>query len=167
LLPDDWPDVDGILSMAAYQEHPVTLDWSENRVVFESEDSLQARTEGLVPGKLHLQREVSGYGLSVFLEIDARPQPLRVLLDSGNVAGTVLAPHAFEMLGVTPPTQTDNAEEGPSSVALDIVVAGVPVSEPDVFVDDIIYDGNLGTAFLNRHAVTLDPRTAQVWVVPK
>ena len=166
VLPDDWPEVDGILSLAAYQDQVVTLDWSENLVIFESPDSLQERTKGLTPGRIHQQREVSGYGLSLFLEVEAEPQPLRVLLDSGNVAGTILAPHAFEILGVEPPAPpTDNSTS--ETVTMDFVVSGTMINPQEVFVEEIIYDGNFGTAFLNGHVITFDIASSQVWIVPK
>jgi hypothetical protein len=168
LLPPDWPHVDGVVSLGAFQDGPITLDWPGNRLILESEGSLAECTKGLVGAPLHLQRDIAGHSLSVFFEIDAERAPLRILLDSGSgdIGGNILAPHAFAQLGLEVSNVATEQEPG-ERVPVDITVAGVPMTGVDVHARDIIYDGNFGADFLARNVVTLDFASQRIWIAPR
>jgi hypothetical protein len=158
--PPEFPSVDGTLALPATNVEPFTLDLSGRKVYLESRASLAARTQGLVPSPIRLQLDDRGRAVDIFLQVAAHPEPLWFLMDSGNILGTVMAPHAFESLGRPRPsvgTQT----------AASLVVGGQPYFDNAVAVEDSIYDGVLGVAFLNRYVVTIDMQAMQAWIVPK
>ncbi|WP_457649751.1 hypothetical protein [Profundibacter sp.] len=157
LLPQGWPEIDGLLALPSLAGvDRLTLDWSANRIILETEASLATRTSGLQSGRIALQREGAGRGLTIFVEVSAKPEPLWLLLDSGNVSGNILAPHALEQLGN--PAQT---------TGVDLTIAGQKIPALPVHTEDIIYDGNLGTDFLNRYVVSLDLTTRKIWLMAK
>jgi hypothetical protein len=71
-----------------------------------------------------------------------RHGPVWLELDSGNTGPSILAPHAVEELGI--------AAGGP------IDIEGLGPTPCDWVERDIIYDGNLGAAFLEERVLTLD-----------
>ncbi len=167
LLPKDWPEIDGVLALPSLKGiDRLTLDWSANRVILETAASLTKRTSGLQPGHISLQREGAGRGLTIFVEVAANPEPMWFLLDSGNIAGTILAPHALDQLGYSA-LLTEKVQDGSPKTAVDLTVAGQMIPSLPVTIDDIIYDGNLGTDFLNRYVVSLDLRAEKIWLRPK
>jgi hypothetical protein len=166
LLPADWPHVDGIVSLTAFQDGPITLDWPGKQLILESEASLAVRTIGLVGSPLHFQRDIAGYSLSVFFEIKTEREPLRVLLDSGWATGTILAPHAFRQLGLDVPTVVKEGQPA-EPVSVDLTVAGLPMTGVSVQAMDIIYDGNFGAEFLSKNVVTLDFASQRIWIAPR
>lgn len=166
LLPPDWPHVDGIMSLNAFMDGPITLDWPGNRIILESEASLAERTAGLVSSPLHIQRDVAGYSVSVFMEVAAEPRPLRVLLDAGSVGSNILAPSAFAQLGLAVPRPASETAYG-ETITADLTVAGVPLKGVQLQSQEIIYDGTFGAAFLSENIVTLDFSNQRVWVVPR
>jgi hypothetical protein len=166
LLPPDWPHVDGIVSLNALEGGPITLDWPGNRIVLESEASLAERTAGRAAAPLHIQRDVAGRSLSVFFEIAAEPQPLRILLDAGSGGGNTLAPSAFSQLGLVVPEPATETQYG-ETITADLTVAGVPMKGVELQSQDIIYDGNFGARFLSQNVVTLDLASGQIWIAPR
>jgi hypothetical protein len=158
--PPEFPSVDGTLALPATNVGPFTLDLSGLKVYLESQASLAARTQGLVPSPIRLELDDRGRDVDIFLQVAAQPEPLWFLMDSGNIARTIMAPHAFESLGRQRPAVG-------AQTAASLVVGGQPYSDNEVGVEDIIYDGNLGVAFLNRYVVTIDMQARQAWIVPK
>lgn len=166
LLPPDWPHVDGIASLNAFQGGAITLDWPSSQLILESEASLEQRVGGLASSPLYIQRDVAGRSMSVFFEVAADPQPLRVLLDAGSAGGNTLAPHAFTQLGLDTPALATETHPG-ESISVDLTVAGLPIKDVEVQAQDIIYDGNFGARFLSHHVVTLDFASQRIWIVPR
>ncbi len=162
ILPDGW----SIVSLNAFADGPITLDWPDGKLILESPGSLAERTKGLVAAPLHLQREVAGIALGAFLEVATDGEPLRIELDSGFGGGNILAPHAFAILGLdAPPVIKEGQMAEPVSV--DLTVAGHPMTGVEVHAEDIIYDGNFGAAFLSQNVVTLDFASERIWIVPR
>ena len=162
ILPEGW----SIVSLNAFADGPITLDWPDNQLILESEGSLAERTKDLVASPLYLQRVLAGIALDAFFEVETGGEPLRILLDSGSGAGNILAPHAFNQLGLDAP---EVIEEGQpvKSVSVDLTVAGRRMAGIEVHAEDIIYDGNFGATFLSKNVVTLDFASQRIWIVPR
>lgn len=93
----------------------------------------------------------NGASLTALLQVPATRGPdLWFLLDSGNIRGTLVAPHVRDQDLLPFPTGATAA----------IRIGGGPSRSYDVSVADINYDGVLGTAFLGSAVVTIDLRRA-------
>jgi hypothetical protein len=91
----------------------------------------------------------NGASLTALLPVPATRGPdLWFLLDSGNIRGTLVAPHVRDQDLLPFPTGATAA----------IRIGGGPSRSYDVSVADINYDGVLGTAFLGSAVVTIDLR---------
>ena len=165
LLPPDWPHVDGIVSLNAFLDGPITLDWPGNRIILESDATLAERVAGLASSPLYIQREVAGHATSVFFEVAAEPQPLRILLDAGSVGSNILTPSSFTQLGLKVPRPASETAYG-ETITADLTVADVPLKGVQLQSQEIIYDGTFGAAFLNENIVTLDFANQRIWVAP-
>ena len=162
ILPEGW----SIVSLNAFADGPITLDWPDNQLILESEVSLAERTKDLVASPLYLQRVLAGIALDPFFEVETGGEPLRILLDSGSGAGNILAPHAFVQLGLDAPEVIKEGQPV-QPVSLDLTVAGRRMVGIEVHAEDIIYDGNFGATFLSKNVVTLDFASQRIWIVPR
>ena len=158
LLPPEWPKVAGVIGLNAFDGRTVTLDLGVNELVLESEQSAAERTRTLQAGPLRVRRELEAGAVDLFLPIETPRGPIWMLLDSGNVSGAVLDHHAAEALGLDAP------ERKPRELTLH-VVGGETFTEP-VGLADLIVEGNLGEHWMRQRALTVDLRTARIWVAP-
>jgi hypothetical protein len=150
LLPKELPALDGVLALDAFRGHVVTIDWTAGLVTVASskESDRSARDRG-VP--LRFATGENGSSLTALVQVPATRGPyLWFLLDSGNIRGTLVAPHVREQ-GLLP---------FPSEATTTIRIGDGPPKTYDVSVADINYDGVLGTAFLRSAGVTIDLRRA-------
>jgi hypothetical protein len=165
LLPEDWPRLSGVLSLHTFRDNAITLDLANNRLIIETEKSLQDRVRNMQELRMHIARGIEGRGLNVYLVAKARRGSIRLLLDSGNLAGFILAPHAIEQLGLELPDLgpgADNtSEDATHDVILDIVGLG-PVSTA-IISRDIVHDGAISAEFLEKLILTMDFRSNRVW----
>ena len=118
------------------------------------EDPVSIAFAELAELRIGMARSGGGLALEVFVAARAAPGLLWLQLDSGNTGPAILAPHAAALLGV--PDEPD---------------APVPIDLPDlgpttlsVVVGEIIYDGNLGQAFLEGRALALDLARGRAWI---
>ena len=161
LMPPDWAKVHGLVSLQTLESLPITLDLARNQLTLETPSSLDARVARARPVELRVARPAGGAALDIFVKVDAKPQPLWLIVDSGNIDRVVLAPHAARMLGREVPDKTPRVELEP--VTLQLVGLAAPVTLPAVAMD-IIYDGNLGTSFLSGTVVSVDLPGGRAWL---
>jgi hypothetical protein len=143
MLPPDWQRVHGLVSIRTIEDLPFTVSLPQNELILETPLTVQSRVRAMRPLQFRVARPAAGLATDVFVRVDARPEPLWMLLDSGNIDRLVLAPHAAKAEGLT--------------------VAGLPVSLPTRELN-IIYDGNLGAAFLAAHTVSVDLPSERMWI---
>ena len=150
LLPPELPRLDGVLALDAFRGRVITIDWSRSRLVVHSSLTANAaiRSSG-VP--LRAATGMAGNGLSVFLPASGTRGPVWLLLDSGNIRGTLVAEHILR--------DSLLATDVPATVALSIGTRP-PVRMPFEPVD-LVIDGALGTDFLDGGPVTLDLRDSR------
>ena len=101
-----------------------------------------------------LGRQAQGAGLDLFVRVNGEKQrPIWLEIDSGNTGPVLLAPHSLALLGLS-------GDRGDTEL---VFTEGF--SEPAEWKQaDIIIDGNLGQAFLNNHALSLDLKTSRAWL---
>jgi hypothetical protein len=104
-----------------------------------------------------------GSTLAVFLAARADGAPVWLLLDSGNLVGTILSPHAVEQIGLPLPPAADD-EKAMVLEAATVEVLGVASTRESIVVRDLIHDGALGASFMKRGIVMFDLRMKEPWV---
>ena len=163
LLPPDWPHVDGIMSLNAFMDGPITLDWPGNRIILESRPHWPSVPPACQLAPPH-PADVAGYSVSVFMEVAAEPRPLRVLLDAGSVGSNILAPSAFAQLGSRCPARLGDGVRRNDNGRPDGCRRAAEGRQ--LQSQEIIYDGTFGAAFLSENIVTLDFEPARLGRAP-
>jgi hypothetical protein len=102
---------------------------------------------------LKVTSELDGESVTIFTQVLETPEPLWFYMDSGNLRGILLAPHAAKQVGLE--------DGGP----LTLQVAGLDY-ESTGEVMDIIYDGVLDIRFFKAHRIALDLQNSRAWVKP-
>ncbi len=150
LLPDGWPQLDGVISLHTFAGRAITLDLAGARVVLESPASLRRRVAGMQRMTGRLGRQAGGEGLDLFVAVAGGPADLWFELDTGNTGPVLMTASAARALGA----RGDQAE---------LFVPGLGPVVTEVAVADLIIDGNLGAAFAARHLLTLDLERGRLW----
>lgn len=162
LLPAELPKLDGVLSLDVFAGRVVTIDLARNRLILESAGSTDARRAGMRALTARAATGEDGSSLTIFLAARASPVPTWLLLDSGNLVGTILSPEAAARMGIAFPGPGADGTARADSATVEVLGAGV-VIEP-VTVRPLIHDGALGAEFMKRGAFTFDLRGKQPWV---
>jgi hypothetical protein len=156
LLPPDWPDLAGLISLQSFADRPITLELAKRRLILESAESLAERVSGMTPVDLRTATGTDGRSLTVLFRMES-PAPGWYLFDSANLdvvrVGTDLGATA-----VSPPQEGEGATEGP------VQFAGLPPVNTRWALADIIYDGVLSEEFIREWTVTLDLSHGRAWV---
>ena len=162
LLPPELPRLDGVLSLKSFNRLAVTIDFPD-RLVLESVESAASRRSVMTPLTARLATGEDGNALTVFLAADAPRAPVWMLLDSGNLVGTMLSPGAATHLGLPP---ASIVTEGGTRFfdGLPIRIRGLEPIVERVTISDLIYDGALGASFMARGPIMIDLRDGHLWV---
>jgi len=147
LLPSELPRLDGVLALDVFDENVLTIDWPARRLtVHAASTSAAALAANGIP--LRAATGDNGRTLTVLAEVGSRRGALWLLIDSGNLRGTLIDAHIpRESLLVFASDSTVPLRVGPRA----------PYSD-SAHVGDFIIDGALGTTFLERGPVALDLR---------
>jgi Aspartyl protease len=151
LLPKELPHVDGILGLDAFRGHVITIDWSGNAilVVDRSRERLAVAASG---APFRAATGETGRFLTAYVPVRGARDPLWLLLDSGNLRGTIVADSVIK------DGQLPLAADGQAVLAVGSLAA---ITSPYV-VAPLAIDGALGTDYLKRGLVTLDLRMQEV-----
>lgn len=147
LLPPPLPRLDGVLSLDTFRGQVITIDWPGSQLI------IHAPEEGDVALSAHgvpvrFATGDHGGSLTALVPVKGRRGMLWLLLDSGNIAGTLLSPHVLrDSLLLLRPDSTVVIDIGPRKNQV-LTVAITPIN----------LDGVLGTAWLREGPVTLDLR---------
>jgi predicted aspartyl protease len=148
LLPQGAPPIDGVIGLDAFDGALMKFDFG--RGVIEVGGRPPARKAGVV----RLAREAGGLGLSAFITVEARVGDVNLLLDSANLAGTLLSPAAARQLAGSTDAGTLRLTLRPHGLS------ALPVTAS---VKPLIYDGAIGAEFFLTHAVWLDLENGRIW----
>lgn len=157
LLPAGWPRVDGLLSLRTFAGERVTLDLAHDTLLV-----ARARADSAPPGTRVPGRTASGPSgaeLLVYVGVPVTPDTLWLLVDSGNLGPVLLAPHAARLLGVADSVGAEATVQLPMAPGLTESVA--------ILVRELILDGALNAAWLERGRLTFDLATGETWWVPR
>jgi len=160
LLPAGAAPLDGIIALDVFAGRAVTLDVARNRLWLESPGSLTARTSGMrAVDAVRIAREVQGAAVSVNVPVTTPRGTAWFELDSGNGGTILVGKHIAALLGL------DDKATAPQPARFDLS-GGAARIEGDVFVPDMIIDGNLGMPFLSRWVITIDLGHSRLWIAP-
>ena len=153
LLPEELPRLDGIVSLETFRDHLLILNLAESRLELHSEGTFRERVSTMVPVPMRVANGTDGTHLTVLLEARVADSDRNawLLLDSANLAETLLAPHVRD----------DGAASDAAIIFSDSLVVTAPARTAD-----IIYDGALSEALLRQIIVALDLRNGEAWVAP-
>ena len=153
ILPEGLPRLDGIISLETFRDRLLILNLAESRLELHTEGTFRQRVQTMLLVPMRPATGNDGSHLTVFLEGRLSGSDLSAwfLLDSGNLAETLLAPHVRNEAATSDVTLV-------FSDSLAVTAAGRTA--------DIIYDGALSEAFLRQIVVALDLKRGQAWVAP-
>lgn len=146
VLPPELPQLDGILGLDAFRGHLITIDWPARKITVDNSPGANTSTGPIL--QTRIASGESGRFLTVFVPVAAAKGDLWLLLDSGNIAGTLVARSVVDE-GLLQP-----AADGTVRLALR---GRSPMVMP-ITTSDLIIDGALGTAFLSLGPITVDLR---------
>lgn len=159
LLPDHLPPLYGVISMHTFRDHVITLDLANNSLIIESNASLQDRVAGMTPLQANFYNELEGRGLDVYLRVDTPASEAYLLLDSGNLAGNLLNPAAWQEIG-----NTESSPEPGTTGQLMLDFGNAGIIELPVKAADIIREGALDVNFVESAVFTFDIPNRRAWI---
>ena len=164
LLPKNWPKVAGMFSLDTFRNHAITLNLSRNRLIIETKDSLEDRISTMKPVNMRINHQTGGWGLDIFVEIEADKGSLWFELDSGNMGDVLLAPHAIEQLSITVPT-SDNKTIGNGADVFETTlnIVGFGPLKVRARKQELIYDGVLNASTIEKLILTMDLTKEIMW----
>jgi hypothetical protein len=146
----------GVVSLANFRGRILTLDLAHDRLVVETAASARTRVQAMNEVPARLATGMAGEDLDVFVAARAGGESLWLEWDSGHQASTFVAPHAAKAMGLA-----DSVRRADGRMAVGRDSAVVPLQ-----VRDIIYDGVLSAAFIERAVWTVDLAGGRRWVGP-
>ena len=170
LLPAGWPELGGVLSLKSFKGQALEVDLAGGRLVIHSWKSYETWVRGKARLTTRVATGVSGGELLLFCAIRSPRGPLWLMLDSGNLAGIQLAPHAARRLGLDADFEAaaaaDDAAADEFSLKLDNVtldVEGLGEIAAPVIVREMIHDGMLSASFMGQRRFLLDLSAGVAW----
>lgn len=157
LLPQGAPPLDGVLALSSLRPRVVTLRFDVDSLVIESVRSARAARRGMHELTMRMATGNDGSTLDVFLRAEIGGQDAWLLLDSGNIAGTLVAPHVARLTGVP------GADSVGRRVSAELRFAPGVVFRDTVEVRDLIYDGALGMRFMAGRPLMIDLAAGRFW----
>jgi predicted aspartyl protease len=156
LLPEGLPPLFGVLSLHTFQDYPITLDLQTGELTVEAPESMLARVLQMEPMRVSIEREIEGRAVAMYVEAEAVQGKLLLLLDSGNLRGVVLAPHAFEQLGISPPPAGDR-------INVELLFRDIGAFDLEVEASSLRHDGAVGAEFMEGLVLLFDLPTGRLW----
>lgn len=157
--------IDGALSVKFFEHNPVTIDFKNNHLIFETKETLRDRTENGSVVNLETQR-YRDKSLDIHVVFQANDSiELELELDTGSGKKIYFHSRFMELLGLD--TESENVQAIPVN---DDVIYKSPIQKltlynaPDImldspeiyFQDNLIYDGVIGIEFWKDKLVTID-----------
>lgn len=167
--------LDGIVSAIGFRQQPVTINFADKVVTFETAQSLAGRRATGRSSPLQLG-DSRGRALDLFADFLIGGEPGQCELDTGSQGATVSTRY-LKPLGVDTNAQDVTRRERRTVTGAKEVRYGAAVSQlslatapeigtdrPRVTFSDIIYDCVIGTAFWSGRALTIDIPNRQMTV---
>jgi hypothetical protein len=161
IMPADFPAFDGFVGLDALDGEVVTIDLGDRQIIIETPQSLAARTRDMPAGRLRLNREMGGRGLTAFARVPATTGNLWFLVDSGNMANIFASRGALRQWGMDEGAIDAAMKE--KTVAVPLKIDGAADAPPRVTAKDIIHDGVINEATIYAFNPTLDLKGGRAW----
>jgi len=173
-FPAGFEELGGFLSLAFFEDSPVTVDYPAGTVVLEDEESLSARAASGTVLDVHVER--TGLATDVYLPFDVAGQrALSLEVDMGSdclILDERFAPLVGVDLAGDDVRRVDGEDETGHAYTRTFATlhgalrpAGAPglsQADPPVMFQKIIHDGLVGDSFLRNFAVTYDVANARM-----
>jgi hypothetical protein len=158
-FPDAKGQLDGSIALDAFDGHALTMDLAGNRLIVETEKSLQARTRRMSLLTARLSREIGGATLDIFIAASTPNGRIWMLADTGNTNKMLFTPSAQKQLGIN--FDGEKGEKIIKPVKINLINLGEV--EMDSRERVMIYDGMLNYDLLAKMILTADFRTGKIW----
>jgi len=159
LLGPRGPAVRGLISLASFRGRLLTVDLAHDRLVLETPSTFAERTRGMTEVPVRLATGEGGGQLTAYVGVRAQNGAMLWMeWDSGNMASTLVAPYAVALLGGD---TTQRANDLRLSFA-----EGLAATVPSQVKKDMIHDGVLSAAFVERAVWSLDLERGRMFVGP-
>jgi hypothetical protein len=162
MLPKDIPPMAANLGLDAFPGRVVTLDIAHRQLILETSDSLKKRlaagrdTMREVP--MHVVNEAEGYSHTFMAALDTAKGRVWMNIDSGDDTPITIGRHIADLIGLDAQKKGKQAYQG-------MLAGGVPL-RGDAYVQDLIFDGNIGAPILAHWVITIDLAGQRFWVSP-
>ncbi len=156
-LPKDWPIIDGVISLATFQDQCITLDLGNNQIVVENQKTCHEKLES---GKLLQAVFANGFtGMekSIFIEEVRNGHTYRFLMDSGNLDKVKLSYATCNDWNISTDSTSGRQDVGEINYSLSNKTNQLPT-----VVDDIIYDGVYNFDLIANHIITISTKEQRV-----
>lgn len=167
--------LDGIVSLNDFRQQPVTFDFANQRLIFETEKSIRRRRTAGAASPLQFDDE-RGISLDIFTQFLLVDQPGQCLIDTGSPNAT-LSTRYMNPLHIDKNSSAVHKHEGTTIAGAKEVRWGTSISEISlaaapqiklapvrVSFSDIIYDCVVGVDFWHDRALTIDIASRQLIV---
>jgi len=173
-FPPGFEELGGFLSLAFFEDTPVTVDYPAGTVVLEDEESLAARAASGTVLDVHVER--TGPAIDVYLPFDVAGQrALSLEVDMGSDS-LILDERFAPLLGVDLDGESVRRVDGEDETGHTYIrtfatltgavhptgAPGLAQIDPAVMFQKIIHDGLVGDSFLRNFAVTYDVANARM-----
>ena len=152
LLPPDRPRLDGLIALATFDGHVVTIDLPGRRVVVDDRVPRDARSV-----RARFERSVTGLALVAFVASRYGDADLWLEVDTGSTSALILNEPLAPQVGLATPMTDPDAR---IDIRLD---AGASIRTP-VETSRLIFDGNLGLGTMRSWVLTFDLEKERVWI---
>jgi hypothetical protein len=157
-LPKDAPPLSGSIGLDAFAGRAVTLDLAGRKLIVETPATLKARISHATEIPIHVVSETEGYSKTIAAGLDTPLGRIWLDVDSGNDTSITVGRHVAALLGLDP------QKKGAQAFST-ILPGGVPL-QGSAYVQDLIYDGNIGSPILRHRIVTFDMANGRMWIAP-
>jgi hypothetical protein len=146
MLPKDFPQLDGVISLASFAGRSLALDLGADKVIVDS----NVRTLPGQPFRCRVATGNDGADYTLFAGVPRAGSEFWFEVDSGNLDALRFAPHAAPYFGL------DAKASG--VLAIDFALGDGRSVRTDAHVVDMIHDGALSAAFLEHGILFADLR---------
>ncbi|MEQ9165012.1 MAG: hypothetical protein RLO12_02045, partial [Fulvivirga sp.] len=155
-LPKELKRVDGVVSLKTFERNEITLDFNNNRITMETEESFKAKTRLMTQVESRFSNGLAGNDLNIFLPLTAGGRQWWFLFDSGNIADMKISK------AIAPFWKTGLTSDSTMSI-FKYHFAGES-QQSEIYIDDIIYDGALNFHFLQSYRFAISLNRNQVFI---
>lgn len=159
LLPKDFPQIEGIISLKTFSNQRLTIDFSTNSIMLETPRSFKKKIKKatLVPSKV--VNGISGEELLIFLGLRKENSIYWFLFDSANLDLVRLSPQTAYEWGLI-----DADQIGRNEFKDQLIELGNHRFNTNVASMEIIYDGALNYEVIRQVQFYIDLTNNKVWI---